>query len=122
SGEPPSTQSLEPTPETQQGSSNSDSLGLDSVVEYANSLENQSPVTYSITIRGLDLAEHLQSVRDALTDSKFGWDTGELMSKVNNGELILSNLSPLVTVVLVNRIKYLPVELSWSQEVFANEK
>ena len=59
-----------------------------------------------------------RDVIEALTDTRFGWDADELMGRVSSGSLTIKGLNPTKASILVNRIKYLPVELEWKQEVF----
>lgn len=89
------------------------------VVIYANDNEAASgPLTYTLQIRGLELADTFEKLREALTDSRFGWDVEEVMGRVSAGELVLPGLNPTKASILVGRIKYLPIELEWTQEVF----
>lgn len=88
------------------------------VVDYGNSEQSSGPMAYTLTIQGLELAETFELLREAVTDSKFGWDGADLMSQVNKGELILKGLTPTKASILINRIKYLPIGLSWKQEVY----
>lgn len=88
------------------------------VVDYGNSEQNSGPITYTVTIQGLELAETFELLREAVTDSKFGWEAEEVMARVNKGELVLSGLTPTKASILINRIKYLPIGLSWKQEVY----
>lgn len=88
------------------------------VVEYGNQSQEQGPLTYTVQIKGLELADTFERLREALTDSRFGWDTDELMTQVQNGCLDLKGLSPTKASILINRIKSLPIEVSWKQEIF----
>lgn len=88
------------------------------VANYANSEDVAGPMTYSIQIRGIELAETFERLREAVTDSRFGWDANEIMAKIQGGQLILRGLNPTKASLVVNRIKYLSLEISWKQEVF----
>jgi hypothetical protein len=88
------------------------------VANYANSEDVSGPMTYSLQIRGIELAETFEHLREAVTDSRFGWDANEIMAKIKGGQLILRDLNPTKASILVNRIKYLSLEISWKQEVF----
>lgn len=89
------------------------------VAEYANSAEAAAgPLSYTVRIRGLELAETFEVLREALTDSRFGWDAEDIMGRVVGGELTLKGMNPTKASILINRIKYLPIEIDWNQEVF----
>ena len=88
------------------------------MVEYGNADHPTGPLYYSVLIRGLDLTETFQQLREALTDSRFQWDVDDLMAQVKNGCLELKNLNPTKASILVSRIKYFPVEVSWKQEAY----
>lgn len=96
-----------------------DSGDFSEVTSYANSEAATGPISYLIVVRGLELADTFEKLREALTDSRFGWDVEEVMSRVRSGELTLKGLNPTKASILVSRIKYLPVELEWKQEVFS---
>ena len=64
------------------------------VVDYGNAEQNSGPISYTLTIQGLELAETFELLREAVTDSKFGWEPEEIMSQVKKGELILKGLPP----------------------------
>ncbi|MEK6774083.1 MAG: hypothetical protein AABY64_09085 [Bdellovibrionota bacterium] len=90
------------------------------VLEFANSVEDNGVITYNLTIKGIDLSHLHEQIVEALSDPKFNWQVAEMMSKIQNGTLVLESLSPAKTVVLVQRLKYLPVEIQWRQNVLTN--
>ncbi|MBX3034547.1 MAG: zf-TFIIB domain-containing protein [Bdellovibrionaceae bacterium] len=91
---------------------------LGSVVEYANASASTGPLRYILILRGLELASTVRELREALTDSRFGWDVDDIMAHLKNGELRLKPMNPTKASILVNRIKSLPIEVSWRQEVY----
>lgn len=93
--------------------------GFADVTEFANSENPAGTLTYTITIRGLELAETFERLREALTDSRFAWDADAIMGEVRNGEVTLARVNPAKTSILVSRLKYLALEISWRQDVFA---
>lgn len=93
--------------------------GFADVTEFANSENPAGTLTYTITIRGLELAETFEKLREALTDSRFAWDADAIMGEVRNGEVTLARVNPAKTSILVSRLKYLALDLSWRQDVFA---
>ncbi len=89
------------------------------IVDFGNSPQLSGPLTYSVFIKGIDIADTREKIKEALTDSRFAWDTEVVMSQIKNGALTLPDLSPAKAVVLINRIKYLPIEVSWNQNVLS---
>jgi len=87
------------------------------VVEFANAVEDKGLITYDLTISGIDLSHLHQQIIDALTDSKFNWRVEDILAQIQNGTLVLQSLSPAKTVVLVQRLKFLPLEIRWRQNV-----
>ena len=87
------------------------------IVEFGNSPQLEGSLTYTIFIKGIELADTREKIKEAMTDSKFAWDAERLISQITHGALTLPDLSPAKAVVLINRIKYLPIEVSWNQNV-----
>ena len=100
--------------------SNSDSSDFSDVVDFGNADTFAGPITYAVVIEGIDSAQVIHDVKEAMYDSKFGWDVNEQMAQVNRGRLVLPGLSPAKAFVLINRIKYLPLKISWRQDVLSN--
>ena len=92
---------------------------FEDIVDFGNSPQLEGPLTYSVFIKGIDIADTRKKMKEALTDSRFAWDAEALMSQIQNGALTLPDLSPAKAVVLINRIKYLPIEVSWNQNVLS---
>ncbi len=90
------------------------------VIEFANMTDDKGLIIYELTIQGIDHSELHKQVADALTDSKFNWQVEEVLSRIKDGVLVLESLTPAMTMVLVNRLKYLPVEIEWRQNVLTN--
>ena len=96
-----------------------DSPNFQDVVDFGNSPQLEGSLTYTVFIKGIDIADTREKIKDALIDSRFAWDTDTVMGRIQNGALTLPDLSPAKAVVLINRIKYLPIEVSWSQNVLS---
>ena len=93
-----------------------DPLGLSEFANSEASLAKGGPLMFRLLISGLDSKELRQSLREALEDARFAWDTNELMARVpERGELVIENVSPVKAVILVNRIKRLPIQIRWEQ-------
>lgn len=91
------------------------------VVDFGNTETPQGALSYTVHIRGIELAETFEKVREALGDSRFGWNADQVMGRVRSGELSLPRLTAAKASVLINRIKYLAIEVTWSQEIYAAE-
>lgn len=86
--------------------------------DYANSEISQAkdgPLIFKILISGIDSKELRQSLRSALEDQRFAWNPQDLMARIAKGVLVIDGVSPVKAVILVNRIKRLPVTVRWEQ-------
>lgn len=85
---------------------------------YANSEYSQGkdgPFLFNLHIDGLDSKEIRESLREAMNDSRFGWDTSQLLGQIRAGKLLIKNVSPVKASILVNRLKRLPLSITWEQ-------
>ncbi len=92
-----------------------DPLGLN---EYANSEFSQAKdglLVFKVLISGIDSKEIRESIREAMEDSRFGWDVNSIIGQIDKGELAIENLSPVKATILINRIKRLPIRIRWEQ-------
>lgn len=92
-----------------------DPLGI---ADYANSEFSQAkdgPFLFRLIISGIDSKELRESLRESMEDSRFAWDTDELLKSISKGELHIRNVSPVKATILINRIKRLPVKIRWEQ-------
>jgi hypothetical protein len=106
-GDPSSTQNPVGSP--------GDPLGIQ---DYANSEISSAkggPTLIRLLISGIDTKEIRESLREAITDSRFGWDVDAIMNSIAKGELRIENVSPVKASIAVNRIKRLPVRIRWEQ-------
>lgn len=88
------------------------------VTDYANSEFSQGkdgPLLFNLFIEGLDSKEIRDSLREAMNDSRFSWDSAQLLGQIRNGQLLITNVSPVQASILVNRLKRLPLSISWEQ-------
>ena len=86
--------------------------------EYANSEFSQGKdgaFVYNVSISDIDSKEIREFLREAINDTRFGWDPQSIMAQVKHGELLLKNMSPVKASILINRIKRLPVKIRWEQ-------
>ncbi len=105
----------DPVTAATQAISPGDPLGIQS---YANSEVSQAkdgPLLVRIIVSGVDTKEIRESLREAITDSRFGWDVDAIMRTIANGELRIANVSPVKASVAINRLKRLPIRIRWEQ-------
>lgn len=89
------------------------------VVDYGNDLESNKVMSYTVYVKGIEISSMREKFREALTDSRFAWDVDSLLDQITDGSIVFSDLSPAKAVVLINRIKYLGVDVSWKQKVLS---
>lgn len=111
-------QTLDTVPEPSQVST-ADTADFSDVTDFANADTSVGPLTYTVIIAELESSQLLAQIKEAMTDSRFGWDVESVLSEVGGGRLILQGLSPAKASVLINRIKYLPLKITWRQDVLS---
>lgn len=92
-----------------------DPLGVSA---YANSEFSQGkdgPFLFNLFINGLDSKEIRESLREAMNDSRFSFDSNNLLGQIRDGKLLIKNVSPVQASILVNRLKRLPLSITWEQ-------
>ncbi len=92
-----------------------DPLGVSA---YANSEFSQGkdgPFLFNLFISGLDSKEIRESLREAMNDSRFSFDSNNLLGQIRGGKLLIKNVSPVQASILVNRLKRLPLAITWEQ-------
>lgn len=87
------------------------------ITDYANSDVVVTSLTYNIFLTGIDTKEIRKDIYDVLSDSRFGWNVDELMQSIEDGQLTIEKINPVKASILVNRIKYLSIQIQWSQNV-----
>lgn len=92
---------------------------IDEIERFANQDQEPLPLSYDLNIGGLDLPKQIQLLREVLDDPRFGWDTEQILSQISHGVLLLRNLSPIKTSMLVHRIKSSNLEIKWRQNVLS---
>lgn len=107
-----SAEPLPPDPEPRK----MDDLG--EIEEYGNSEIAQGtdgPFYFNVFIKGINTKELRNQLSEAITDKKFGWDGKEIMRNVRMGELRITRLNSVKASVLVQRLRSLPVTITWEQ-------
>lgn len=100
-------------------SPSTDTPDFSDVTDFANADTASGPLAYTVIIEGIESSRLLAQLREAMTDSRFGWDVTELLANVGGGRLVLRGLTPAKASVIINRIKYLPFKISWRQDVLS---
>ena len=85
------------------------------ISDYGNTETQIAHLNYDLHVKGLDTAEIMGLLKEALEDSRFGWDVNELMRTVKSGEIKLMQLNPVKAYVLAKRLQFLDVEKIWKQ-------
>jgi hypothetical protein len=91
---------------------------IQGVGEFEESDLSPGPLTYTVTIEGIDTKNLRVQLQEALDDPKFQWSSSEIIRKIRLGKITLKNLAPVKASVLISRIKDLPLKISWTQQVF----
>lgn len=91
---------------------------LSDLAGFANSQESggrEGPLRYNLAITGIDTSDVRNAFREAITDRKFMWDTEQIVRSIRNGEVRISNVSPVKAFILINRLRNLPLHVEWEQ-------
>lgn len=89
------------------------------ISDFGNSDVSQGAFSYSVFITGVDSAAVRASLLEALSDKKFGWEVETIMSQMKGGALTIRSVSAVKASILIQRIKYLPIQVSWRQDVLS---
>jgi hypothetical protein len=96
-----------------------DATDFSDIVEFGNADLGQAAFNYTLTISGIDSAAIRAQIEEALSDSKFNWNVIQLMAQINGGVLIIRSMNAVKASILMQRVKYLPVKVSWRQNVLS---
>lgn len=106
----PETWTPEPTP--------AEGAGIfQEIVDFGNASQVLGNLSYTVYVQGIEIADTREKLKEALQDSRFGWDAESLIASIRQGSLMFQDLSPVKAVVLINRIKFLPIRISWRQNI-----
>lgn len=92
-----------------------DPLGISAYANSEISSAKDGPLVVTLIISGIDAKDLRDEIRQALQDSRFGWDASALMSSIKGGVLKIDRVSPVKATIIVNRIKHLSVRIRWEQ-------
>lgn len=93
---------------------------LEDITDFGNADLNQSAFGYTITISGIDSGAIRAQIQDAISDSKFGWNVIQVMAQIKGGVLTLKSVNAVKASILIQRVKYFPVKISWRQDVLSS--
>ncbi len=114
-----------PLPEAPQQLSKAPTIGgassdLSDVAAFGNSeasLGKDGAYIYDVLIWNIDSKEIREALREALKDKRFAWDAERIMSSINQGAVRIAQVNAVKAAVLINRIKNLPLGISWEQSL-----
>lgn len=86
-----------------------------SIADFGNQDVQIAGLNYNLKISGLDTQELRELFKEAIDDSRFGWDASDLMRTVRNGEVEIIKLNPVQAYILAKRLQFVDVERRWIQ-------
>lgn len=88
------------------------------VLAFANSegdISGGGSLNYNLVIEGIDTSDVRLSLREAVSEPKYLWNTEEIMSGIESGKLTIKAISPVKAFMLINSLRGLPLRVSWEQ-------
>jgi len=98
----------------------SDSSDLSDIADFGNADLGQAAFNYTLTISGIDSGVLRAQIQEAITDTKFGWNVIQMMTQIKGGVLTIRSVNAVKASILMQRVKYLPVKISWRQDVLSS--
>lgn len=89
------------------------------ISDFGNTEVQLAGLNYDLTITGLDTQETMRLFKEAVEDSKFGWDAADILKMVRNGQVEFKRLSPVKAYILAKRLQFLDIEKQWRQHVLS---
>lgn len=89
------------------------------ISDFGNTEVQLGSLNYDLKITGLDTQETMLLFKEAIEDSKFGWDANELLRTIKNGQIKLERLSPVKAYILAKRLQFLDIEKHWKQNAMS---
>ncbi len=96
-----------------------DNSDFSDVTDFGNAEGDLQSLTYSVVIEGLESNQLVYEFKEAITDLRFRWDVNAIMKSIRSGRVVIKGLGPAKASVLVNRLKYMSVKISWRQDVLS---
>lgn len=97
-----------------------DSADLSEIADFGNADLAQVAFNYTLIISGIDSGKIREQIQEALTDEKFGWNVRQVIAQIKDGVLTIKSMNPVKASILMQRMKYLPVKVSWRQDVLSS--
>lgn len=95
-----------------------DNSNLSEIADFANGEAAIGGMSYELLISGLDSVALIREFKEIISDARFAWNEEEILSQIKRGELVIKDLPPIKAAILVNRLKYLELKISWRQSVY----
>ncbi len=89
------------------------------ISDFGNADTQLSNLNYDLHVSGIDTAETKNLFQEAIEDSKFAWDSVEIMKSIKNGKVVIRRISPVKAYLLAKRIQFLDIEKVWKQNVLS---
>lgn len=86
----------------------------------ANSVDNATlsgVLRYTIEVSGIDTADIRNDFREMISDRRFLWDIEAIIKSIKSGTVKLEDVSAVKALLLVHRLRGLPVRVTWEQHV-----
>lgn len=87
-------------------------------IRYANTDMSSSPLTFQVTIEGLDLLQNINELKEVFADTKLQMSFQELKKQISNGKLLIEKIPPAKAAILVQRLRALDLKMHWEQKVY----
>ncbi|MCB0342201.1 MAG: hypothetical protein H6626_10530 [Pseudobdellovibrionaceae bacterium] len=95
-----------------------DSADLSDISSFANSEVSQGReglLRFHLKIAGVDTRDVREELFEALDDQRFLWDAQAMMADMKNGQMLISGISAVKAYILIQRLRHLPIEITWEQ-------
>ncbi len=88
------------------------------VAEFGNSdvsVGREGVLRYNLFILGIDTNDIREEIKSVLNDEKFLWDANKIISSVEDGKLVIRDVSAVKSALLLQRLRAVPVQVRWEQ-------
>jgi uncharacterized Zn finger protein (UPF0148 family) len=89
------------------------------ISDFGNADTQLSSLNYDLYVSGIDTSETKFLFQEAIEDSKFAWDSVEIMKSIKGGKVVIHRISPVKAYLLAKRIQFLDIEKVWKQNVLS---
>lgn len=102
-------------PDRQADLSSADFKDVVRFAESPTSSATEGAFYYDVLLEGIDSEDLKNVVKEALRDSRFGWNSEEKIATIRRGTLLLDRLNPVKASLIISRLKSYPLTIVWSQ-------